>query len=102
VPFVRVDAEGDVLFDIFDAPNVTACLPRKLVVRGPCRTHAEKGSMGDSLGVCGNAIVLLGGEVDVLRSETGHDILDEGEVIVGSAVLDQDQWLALRVYTWTV
>jgi hypothetical protein len=90
VPLVRVDSKGDILLDVFDATDVAACFPRELVVGGPCGTHAEEGGMRDGLCVCRDAVVLLGGEVDVLRSEAGHDILHEGEVVVGCAVLDQD------------
>jgi hypothetical protein len=58
--------------------------------------------MGDSLCVCCDTVVLLGSEVDVLGPKTGHDVLDESEVGVRCAVLDQDQWLALRVDAWAV
>jgi hypothetical protein len=69
VPLIRVYAEGDVLLDVFDATNVAARFPWKLVVGGPCGAHAEEGGMGDSLCVCRDAVVLLGGEVDVFRAK---------------------------------
>jgi hypothetical protein len=97
VPLVRVDAEGDVLLDVFDATDVAARFPWELVVGGPCGAHAEEGGMRDGLCVRRDAVVLLGGEVDVLRSKTGHDILDKREVVVGCTMLDQDQRLPFRV-----
>lgn len=97
VPLVRVYAEGDVLLDILNAPDIAARFPRELIVRRPSCAHTEEGGMGDSLRICCDAVVLLGGEVDVLRSEAGHYTLDEVEVIVGCAMLDQDQRLALWI-----
>jgi hypothetical protein len=102
MPFVRVYTKSDVLLDILNATNVAISFPRELIVRRPSCTHAEEGSMGDSLCICGDAIVLVGGEIDVLRSKARHYILDKGEVGVRSAMLDQYQWLPLRIHTGAV
>ena len=67
VPFVRVDAQGDVDLDVLDAAYVARVLPGELVVRHPCSTHAEEGCMRDGLRVGCDAVVLFAGEVDVLR-----------------------------------
>lgn len=71
VPFVRVNPEGNVDLDVFDAANISVDLPRELVVGPPCRTHAEEGGVCDSLGVCGDPVVCFRREVDVLGTETG-------------------------------
>jgi hypothetical protein len=102
VPLVRVYAEGDVLLDVLDATDVASGLPRKLVVRRPGCAHAEEGGMSDSLSVRRDAIVLVGGEVDVLGLEARHYSLNKGEVGIGSAMLDQDQRLPLWIDTWAV
>lgn len=54
--------------------------------------------MGDGLRVGSDAVVLLAGEVDVLGLQAGEDGLDEGEVGVRGAVLDQYEGLAFGVY----
>ena len=71
VPFVRVDSEGDVDLDVFDAADIAVDLPGKLVIGPPCRTHAEEGGVRDGLGVCGDSVVCLRREIDVLRAKTG-------------------------------
>ena len=54
--------------------------------------------MGDGLRVGSDAVVLLAGEVDVLGLQAGEDVLDECEVGVRGAVLDQYERLAFGVY----
>lgn len=71
VPFVRVDPEGDVDLDVFDATDIPVDLPRELVVGLPCCTHAEEGGVCDGLGVGGDPVVFFRREVDVLGTETG-------------------------------
>lgn len=44
--------------------------------------------MGYGLGVCCDAVVLGGGEVDMLGFEAGEDVLDFVEAFLGGAVLD--------------
>jgi hypothetical protein len=80
VPFVCVDAKRYVLFNVLDATDIAGCLPWKLIIRRPSSAHAKEGGVCDSLCVCCYAVVLLACEVDVLRSETGHDVLDKGEI----------------------
>lgn len=98
VPLVGVDAKRDVDLDVLDAANVARRLPRELVVGGPRGAHAEEGRMGDGLRVGSDAVVLLAGKVDVLGLEAGENGLDEGEVGVRGAVLDQHEGLAFGVY----
>lgn len=70
VPFVGVDPERDVHLDVLDASYPSSDLPWKLVVRSPCGSHTQEGSMGDSLRIRRDVVVHLAGEVDVAGSET--------------------------------
>lgn len=70
VPLVGVDAEHEIALDVFNTANIAVNFPRELVVREPCRTHAQKGSMCHSLRVCCDPIMLLGGETDVVGAKT--------------------------------
>lgn len=76
MPFVRVDSQSDVAFHILDATDISSHLPRELIVRTPCCTHTEKGSVCDRLRVSCDTIVGFGCQVYVLRAETGKDIGD--------------------------
>jgi hypothetical protein len=80
VPLVCVDAKRYVLFNVLDAADVAGCFPWKLVIRRPSSAHAKEGGVCDSLRICCYAVMLFACKVDVLRSETGHDVLNEGEV----------------------
>jgi len=102
VPLIRVDAEGNVHLDVLNTTDVTRAVPRELVVREPCTAHAEESGMSNSLCVRCNAIMLLGGKIDVLGPEAGHNILHERKVSIRGAILDQHQWLPFRVYAWPV
>lgn len=97
VPFVGVDAQGDVDLDVLDATNVAGRFPWELVVGGPRGAHAEEGGVGHGLGVGGDAVVLLACEVDVLGLQAREDVLHEGKVCVRGAVFDQHEGLAFRV-----
>lgn len=90
VPFVCVDAERDVDFDVLDAADVARQFPRELVVGQPGGAHGEEGRVRYGLRVGGNAVVLLRGEVDVLGFQTGEHCFDEVEGGVCGAVFDQD------------
>lgn len=69
VPFVGVDPECYVHFDVFDASDPASDLPWKLVVRAPCRSHTQESSVGDGLRICGDVVVHLAGEINVAGSE---------------------------------
>jgi len=75
--------------------------------------------MGDGLGVCGDAVVLGGGEVDMFGFEAGEDVLDFVKVFLGGTMLNDyldeivslalvriirtaHQWLAARINIGTV
>lgn len=88
VPFIRVDAQRDVHFDILDAADVARAVPGELVVGEPGAAHAEEGSVRHGLRVGGDAVVLLRGQVDMLGAQAGHDGFNKGEVGVGGAVFD--------------
>lgn len=66
VPFVGIDAQGDVNLDVLDAADVARRFPWELVVGGPGGAHAEEGGVRDGLGVGGDAVVLFAGQVDML------------------------------------
>ena len=66
VPFVRIDAQGDVDFDVLDAADVAGRFPRKLVVGGPGGAHAQEGGVCDGLRVGRDAVVLFARQVHVL------------------------------------
>lgn len=66
VPFVCVDTQRDVDLDVLDAAYVPRVLPGELVVGHPGGAHAEEGGVRDGLRVCGDTVVLLAGQVDVL------------------------------------
>jgi hypothetical protein len=46
--------------------------------------------MGNGLGICRDAVMLLGSEVDVLRAKTGHYVLYKCEIVIGCAMLNQN------------
>lgn len=54
------------------------------------RPLREEGGVRDGLGVGRNFIVLLVREIDVMRLEGGKDALDHAELLVWSAMLDED------------
>lgn len=90
VPFVCVDAQSDVDLDVFDTSDPTGHLPGELLVCVPCSTHAKERRVCNRLGVCGNAIVHFTSKVDILRTETRQDILDEPETLIRRTMLDED------------
>lgn len=90
VPFVRVDAQGDVYFYVFDAGGPARGFPGKLAVSVPGGAHAEEGGVGDGLGVGGDAVVFGGGEVHDFGVEAGEDFFDEGEGCGGAFVANDD------------
>lgn len=53
--------------------------------------------MRDSLRIGGDAVVLLGGEVDELGLQTAQDGFDLVQGLVGGAVLDEHQGLAFGI-----
>lgn len=58
--------------------------------------------MCDGLGVCCDAVVLFGSEVDMLGVEASQDRLDFGERGVGCTVLDEDERLPPRINARTM
>ncbi len=66
VPFVGVDAQGDVDLDVLDAADVARVFPRELLVRLPRGAHAEECGVRDGLRVCRDTVVLFAGEIDML------------------------------------
>lgn len=46
--------------------------------------------MGNCLGIGGDTIVHFTGEIDMLRTERGKDLIDELKAFIGGTVLDQD------------
>jgi hypothetical protein len=46
--------------------------------------------VGDGLGVGGDAVMQLAGEVDMLGPETRQDLFDESQAFVRGSMLDQD------------
>lgn len=67
VPFVVEDTHHNIDLDVFNTTDVAGNLPRELVVGSPCGAHAEEGGVSDGLGVGGDAVVFLPGEVDMSR-----------------------------------
>jgi hypothetical protein len=53
--------------------------------------------MGDGLGVCSDAVMLTGREMDELGLEAAQDSLDLAEGRVWSAVLNENKGLVVRV-----
>ena len=69
VPFVRVDAQGDIDLDILDTAHPSSMLPGELIVGLPSGSHAQESSMGDSLCIRCDAVVHLAGEIDMFGAE---------------------------------
>lgn len=59
VPFVGVDAQGDVDLDVLDASNPAGEFPGELIVCLPSRTHAQKGGVCNRLRVGGDPVMHL-------------------------------------------
>lgn len=97
VPFLAVDAQHDVDFDVFDTADVTTQLPGELAVSVPCFAHGEESGVRDGLGVCCDAVMFFSGKVDKLGAEAGKDGFDLVEGRVWSAMLDEDEGLVVRV-----
>ena len=102
VPLLSVDAEHEVDLDVFDAADITGSLPGELLGRVPGLAHAEESSVGDGLGIGRDAVVFLGAQVDNLGLEAGEYLFDLGERLVGGAMLDEHQRLALGIDIGTV
>lgn len=102
VPLLGVDAEHQVDLDVFDATDVTGSFPGEMVRCVPGLAHAEESSVGDGLGIGRDTVMFLGTQVDNLRVEAGQYVLDLGERLVGSTMLDEHQGLALGIDIGTV
>lgn len=46
--------------------------------------------MGDGLGIGGDSVMQLAGEIDMLGSERRQDFINESEAFVGGSMLNQD------------
>lgn len=90
VPFVGVDAQGNVDLHVLNTAHPSPMLPRELLVGLPRSSHAQEGCVSDSLCIRSNAVVHLAGEVDMCRSETGEDVVNELKAFVRGSVLDED------------
>lgn len=90
VPFVGVDAQGDVHLYVLNTAYPPGKLPWELLVGLPCGSHTQEGCVSDSLGICGDAVVVLAGEVDMRGSEAGEDLFDKLEAFVRGSMLDDD------------
>jgi hypothetical protein len=90
VPFLGVDAQGEVDLDVLDAADVAGDFPGKLLVRVPGFAHREESRVSHGLGVGGDAVVFTSGEVVVFGAEAGEDMLDFFKVLLGCAVFDED------------
>lgn len=55
--------------------------------------------MGNGLGIGGDTIVHLTGEIDMLRTERGEDLIDELEALVRGTMLDQDLYDVIQCWT---
>lgn len=82
MPLIRVDAQGDIDFDILDTAYPPSMLPGELIVGLPGGSHAQESSMGDSLRIRGYTVVHLTGEIDMFGAERGKDRLNEFEAFV--------------------
>ena len=99
VPLLRVDAQHQVDFDVFDAAYVACPLPRELCIGVPCLAHAQERRVRDGLRVGRDTVVLLSRQVDMLGVETAEDRLNFVEGLIRGTVVDQHQWLPLGVNT---
>ena len=88
MPFLGVDAECQVDFDVLNTTNVASYFPGKLLICVPGFAHTEESCMRDCLGIGGDAIMLASGEVDVFRSQAGENMLDFVKTFLGSTMLD--------------
>lgn len=103
VPFVTVDAQGYVDFDIFDAPRPACFFPGELGVACPGGAHGEEGGMCDRLSIRSDPVMFNGREELVLGFEAGDDGDDKGEGYgVAKAVRDDDEGLACGIDAWSV
>lgn len=82
MPFVRVDAERDVAFHVFDPADPARHFPGELVVGLPCCAHAQERGVCDGLCVGGYAVVFLAGEEDIFGAEGGEGVCDGAETFV--------------------
>lgn len=71
--------------------------PGKLIVGAPGCAHAEKGGVGDGLGVGRDAVVIEGGEVYLSGRKAGENAFDEFERFLRGAMFDQHEGLAFGV-----
>lgn len=104
VPLGRVDTEGDIDFDDFDAGDVARSLPGVGGGLVPCCSHTadqlrlrlgggcspQESSMGHSLRVGSDHVVLFVAQVDVAGLETPEDILDHGHAVFRSSMMYDD------------
>lgn len=90
MPFLRIDTEGQVNLDVFDASNIARNFPWKLGVGMPCFPHGQECSVSYCLRVCGDAIMLSSTEVYMLRAKTRKDFLDSVEIGLGGTMFYQD------------
>jgi len=88
MPFLRVDAEREVYFYVFDAADVARYFPGELGIGVPGFAHGEEGGMCYSLRVGGYAVVLCCGEVDVSGTKAGEDVFDFVEALLRGTVFD--------------
>lgn len=102
MPFLAVDAQHEVDFDVFDAADVAAHGPRELPVGVPRLAHGEESGVCDGLRVGRDAVVLSRGEVHEFGPEAAQHRLDLVQRGVGRAVLDEHEGLVGRVDTGPV
>lgn len=82
MPFVRVDAQSDVAFHVFDPADPARHFPGELVVGLPCGAHAQEGGVCDGLGVGGDAVVFLAREEDIFGAEGREGVCDGAETFI--------------------
>ena len=90
MPFLGIDAQGEIDLYVFDPTDIAGYFPWKLGVGVPSFTHGEEGGVRYRLRVGGYAVVLGGGEVDVGRAKAGEDVLYFVKACLGSAMFDKD------------
>lgn len=79
MPFVAVDTERHVDFDVLDTTRPALFFPWELVICCPGRTHAQECGVGNGLCVGSDAIMFFGGKVDECGLEAGEDAGNEGQ-----------------------
>lgn len=90
MPLVGVDAQGNVHLYVLNTAYPSCKLPWELLVGLPCGSHTQEGCVSDSLGICGNAVVIFASEVDMRGSEAGEDLFDKLKAFVRGSMLDDD------------